>query len=147
MSPGGNGEGRVYSAYPLGLKLRTKNGAAGITVVLPLLCIKGRHHLRRHLLRKLEDRETPSDRGHGPRLRDMVTDAALAQDPDAVILGPFNTSDADMKPLHVRKKIYFPAPFIGIFLERDITPAEACTHLCCDIIDRVKGVDCQPIID
>ena len=80
-------------------------------------------------------------------LKDLAIDADLAKDLDVDLLGPFTTVDTDVEPLRVRKTIYLPAPFVGLFLERDLTLAEACTRICGAILDRVQDVDCQTIID
>ena len=53
---------------------------------------------------------------------DLAIDAELAADPDIDLLGPFTSTDVDVEPLRVRKTIYLPAPFFGIFLEQDLTP-------------------------
>ena len=50
-------------------------------------------------------------------LTDLAIDAALSLEPDEDLLVPFTASDADMEPLCVRKAIYLPAPFTGLFLE------------------------------
>ena len=77
----------------------------------------------------------------------MAIDAALSLDPDADLLGPFTAADADVEPLHVRKTIYLPAPFVGLFLERDITPAEAWNRLHGAIVDAGQEVDFWPIVN
>ena len=52
-----------------------------------------------------------------------------------------------MEPLRVRKKIYFPAPFVSLFLEQNLMPTEAWTRLSGAIVNVVQEVDFQPIID
>ena len=69
-------------------------------------------------------------------LADLTMDAALSQDPDSDLLGAFNVADADMEPLYTRKTIYLSAPFVGIFLDRYIVPAEAWTRFRSAIVDR-----------
>ena len=64
---------------------------------------------------------------------DLAIDAALASN----LMGTFSSTDANVEPLHVRKTIYPPAPFIGIFLEQDLTPVESWASLYISIINRV----------
>ena len=52
-----------------------------------------------------------------------------------------------MEPLRFCKKIYLPAPFVGLFLEQNLTPVKAWTHLHGDIVDGGQEVDYRPIID
>ena len=52
----------------------------------------------------------------------------------------------DVEPLCVRKTIYLPEPFLGVFLERNLMPAEACTCLRGATINGGQEVDCQLII-
>ena len=73
-------------------------------------------------------------------------DATLAAGMDTNLLGPFNSTDARVEPFRVCKMIYLPTTFFGIFLERDITPAEAWICLCGAIADIGQEVDCRPII-
>ena len=60
---------------------------------------------------------------------------------------PFTPANADVETLRVCKTIYLPSPFFSIFLERDLTPAEAWKRLCDDIMDRGQEVYCRTIID
>ena len=52
-----------------------------------------------------------------------------------------------MEYLCVRKTIYFLVHFVGIFLEKDLTPMDAWTRLHGDIVEGDQDVDCQTIID
>ena len=56
-------------------------------------------------------------------------DASLAFDPYTDLLGLFTATNVDVEALRVSKTIYLPAPFVGFFLERDLTPMETCTHI------------------
>ena len=51
-------------------------------------------------------------------------DAALATNPDMDLLGLFTKEEADVEYICVRKTIYLPAPYLRIFLECNLTPAE-----------------------
>ena len=44
------------------------------------------------------------------------------------------------------KNLYLHAPFVGIFLERDLTPVEAWSSLHGAIVDAMATFDCCPII-
>ena len=78
---------------------------------------------------------------------DLAIDAPLAADLETDLLRPFSSTDADVDPLRVRKTIYIPTPFVGLFLKRYFTSAEAWTHLCGSIITGGLEVYCCPIID
>ena len=77
----------------------------------------------------------------------MYIDASLAYYPYTNLLGPLSSTHVDVEPLCIRKTIYIPATFVRIFLERDLTPAEACTCLCNAIIDGAQEVGYCPIIN
>ena len=59
---------------------------------------------------------------HFPTLQDK--DAVLASEPELDLLGLFAVDNADAKAIQVHKTIYVPAPFMGILLDRDLTPVE-----------------------
>ena len=77
----------------------------------------------------------------------QAIDAALPAKPKLDLLGPFFAEGVDMDSIRVRKIIYLPAPFLGIFLERNLTPAEARSRLRGAIIDAGATADCCHIID
>ena len=56
-------------------------------------------------------------------------DAAFVADPGAKLLGAFTVEDDRVNAIHIRKKIYLPVPCVGMFLDRDISPAEECKRL------------------
>ena len=80
-------------------------------------------------------------------LTELTMDAVLAQDLDTDLMCPFTVTKVDMEPLHVRKIIYLPVPLVGLFLERDIMPTEAWTHIRGAIVDGEQEVDFWPILD
>ena len=80
-------------------------------------------------------------------LRAQVIDAALASDLKLDLMGPFTMDDADMDAIHFRNTIYLPAPFLGIFLERDLTPFKVLSRLRGSIFNAGATVYCQHIID
>ena len=53
----------------------------------------------------------------------QAVDASLSVDPKMDLLGPFVAYYAGIDSICIRKIIYLPAPCVGIFLERDLTPA------------------------
>ena len=52
----------------------------------------------------------------------------------------------DVEPQHIHKMIYLPTPFVGIFLEQEIMPADAWTRLRGVIVDGGHEVDSWPKI-
>ena len=79
--------------------------------------------------------------------KDLAIDTALADDPDADLMGPFTSTDANVKPLCVCKTINLPVPIVRIFLKWDLTPVEAWTRLHGAIVDGGLKTYCCPIID
>ena len=71
----------------------------------------------------------------------------MAADPDVNILGPFTSINTNVERLRIRKIFYLPAPFVGLFIEKDLTPMEVWTRLCRTIFDGGLEVDCSPIIN
>ena len=68
-------------------------------------------------------------------LTNLAMDAAMSQDPDADLLGPFTADNVDAELLRVCKTIYLQAPLFGLFLERYHTPMKAWTRLYVAIVD------------
>ena len=68
-------------------------------------------------------------------LTDLDIDTALAANPAVDLLRPFTATDKNVEPLHICKTIKPPTPFVGIFLDRDLTPAEAWTRIHGTIVD------------
>ena len=52
-----------------------------------------------------------------------------------------------MDAIRIRNIIYLPAPFLGIFLERNQIPEEAWSRMQGDIVAAGATVDFRPIID
>ena len=77
----------------------------------------------------------------------LAIDTVQADNPDTDLLGPFYSTDTNVEPLLIRKTIYLPAPFVGIFLRRYLMLVESCTRLHSAIVDRGLEVDCCYIID
>ena len=77
---------------------------------------------------------------------EQAIDATLETAPNFNQLGTLSTDDTAVEAICFHKTIYFPAPFIGFFLEYDLTPVEACSCLCGAIFDSWASVDCHPII-
>ena len=63
-------------------------------------------------------------------------DATLSANPDTNLLGIFYSTDAGVEPFRINKTVYLPAPFVEIFLERELVPAAAWTRLRGAIADR-----------
>ena len=77
---------------------------------------------------------------------DLAIDTTIAADPDADLLGNFTSMYTNVEPLCIRNNIYLSAPFIEIFLERYLTPMEACNSLRGAIFDGVLEVNFCPVI-
>ena len=77
----------------------------------------------------------------------LSINTALAADPDAHLLGPFNSTDVDVEPLCIFKTVYLPAPFVRLFLEQDLTTVDVWTHIRSVINDGGIEAGCHPIID
>ena len=56
---------------------------------------------------------------------DLSIDTTMATNPGTDLLGHFSSTDVNVEPLCVRKTVCLPAPFVGIFLKRDLAPMEA----------------------
>ena len=67
---------------------------------------------------------------------DLSIDATLAANPDTKLLGPFYSTDMNVEPLRVRKTVYPPMPFVGLFLERYLMPLEAWNRLRSAIVNE-----------
>jgi hypothetical protein len=63
----------------------------------------------------------------------LVHDQALAADPAVAIVGPFAAADAGTEVRRLRRCAYVPPKYIGLFLEQDLTPREACERGCAAI--------------
>ena len=71
----------------------------------------------------------------------QAIDAVLAAKPELDLLGPFAVDDADVKAIHIKKTIYLLAPFVGIFLECNLTPILTWSCLYSAIINARAMVD------
>ena len=80
-------------------------------------------------------------------LTDLSIDPYLAVDSDTNVLGNFTATNADIKSPFIRKTFYLPTIFVRLFLERDLTPAEAQTHLHGAIVDKGQEFHFWPHID
>ena len=76
-----------------------------------------------------------------------MIDAALYVIPKMNVLGMFSVENADVYAIHVKKTIYLPAPYVRIFLKRELMPAETWSCLQGTIVDAGAEVDFRPIID
>ena len=74
-------------------------------------------------------------------------DTALTSDPELDLLGPFAADESDVEVICVSKTIYLPTPFVGVFLERNLTPVEAWSCLRGAIVDAGSTVYCCLVID
>ena len=68
----------------------------------------------------------------------LAIDAALANDPDANLMGTFTATNTDVEPFRVHKIIHLTASFIGLFLKQDLTPAKVLICLHRAIVDGEK---------
>ena len=53
----------------------------------------------------------------------------LDTDPEVNILGSFIAEDVSVDYVFVRKKIYLPEPYVGMFFKHNLTPVEAWSRL------------------
>ena len=67
--------------------------------------------------------------------------------PKLDLMGTFSTDNTDMDALRIRNIIYLPNLFVGIFLERELTPVEAWICLHYTIVEDGATVDFRLIID
>ena len=54
---------------------------------------------------------------------------ALVTDPSVELLGPFSIYNASVDVMCFHKTIYLPPPYVGVLLEKYITPAKAWRRL------------------
>ena len=52
----------------------------------------------------------------------QVIESALSENLNLDLLGPLSADNSDMEVIRIKKTIYLPTPYVGIFLERDLTP-------------------------
>ena len=60
---------------------------------------------------------------------EQAIDNALSANPELDLLGLSTKDNADIESIRVRKTIYLPAPYVGVFLERDLTPDKVWSRL------------------
>ena len=61
------------------------------------------------------------------------------------LLGTFTAEDTGIDYAQLRKTIYPPLPYTGMFLEQNLTPVEAWSHIRGDIVDAGSKAYCCPI--
>ena len=76
----------------------------------------------------------------------QTIDAVLATNTKLDLLGPFAADNIDVDAIHISNTIYLTSPFLGIFLERNLTPVKAWSCLRDAIVDARAAVGCRPII-
>ena len=52
----------------------------------------------------------------------QVIESALSENLNLDLLGPLSADNSYMEVIRIKKTIYLPTPYVGIFLERDLTP-------------------------
>ena len=62
-------------------------------------------------------------------------------------VGTIFSEDAGVEYVQVRKTIYLPAPYVVMFLERDLTPVNACSRLQGSIVNAESKSYFCPIIN
>ena len=70
----------------------------------------------------------------------------FAANPQTERLGPFNNSDAGTVSARVRHAIFIPAPYVGMFVNRNLSPKEAWSQLRSRIVANNKAIECDPLI-
>ena len=61
-------------------------------------------------------------------------------------MGPFTNDDAGTVSTRVRHTIFLPAPYVGIFLNRNLSPKEAWLQLWSRIVADNKAIKCASLI-
>ena len=74
-------------------------------------------------------------------------DTSLSGDAKIMLLGPYGAGDAGVEIIRCCKKVYFPAPYVGLLLCADLTPVEAWNRLCGAIVNAAAKAACRPLID
>ena len=74
-------------------------------------------------------------------------DTSLSGDANVTLLGPYGAGDAGVENICCRKKMYVPAPFVGLLLCADLTLVEAWNRLHGAIVDDAAEAACRPLID
>ena len=80
-------------------------------------------------------------------LMEEAINAALVTDSEVELLVTFADEDAGIDYVQVWKTIYLLSPYVGMFLEQDITPVKAWRRLQGGIVDAGAKAGCLPIID
>ena len=76
-----------------------------------------------------------------------MIDAAIADDADLKMVGPYRAGDAGVESVRCRKTVYVPAPYVGLLLSGDLTPIEVWQRLRGAIVDAAAEGACRPIVD
>ena len=79
-------------------------------------------------------------------LNAVAIDTSLAGDTNLTLLGPYGAGDAEVEIIRCRKTVYVPAPYVGLLLSTDLSPAQAWNRLCGVIVDAATTAACRPII-
>ena len=75
-----------------------------------------------------------------------VEAAIVTNTDDDLIVGPYNTGDADTETIRVRNVVYLPSPYIPLFLGNRMLPKEAYLRVSQAMAaDGVDG-DCEPVL-
>ena len=72
---------------------------------------------------------------------------SLDGDANLKLLGPYEVGDAGVEIICCRKKLYFPAPYAGLWLGANLNLVEAWNRLQGDISDAAAEDACRPLID
>ena len=76
-----------------------------------------------------------------------AVDTALAGDPTAEHLGPFNANDADTEMIRYRRTCYVPPPYVAMFLAGPMSPREAWVALKGQIDTDNNAGDCESLVN
>ena len=77
---------------------------------------------------------------------DMI-DATIAGDANLKMVGPYRAGDAGVESVRCRKRVYVPAPYVGLLLSGDLTPVEAWMRLRGAIVNAAAEDAFRPIIN
>jgi hypothetical protein len=74
-------------------------------------------------------------------------DTALAGDPNAENLGPYNANDADTEVIRYRRTCYVPPAYVPLFLAGPMSPKQTWMTVKGQIDTDNNAADCEPLVD
>ena len=74
-------------------------------------------------------------------------DTSISDNTNITLLRTYGAGDAGIEIIRCCKTVYVPAPYVGLLLCAEISPAEAWNRLHGEIVDAAAKNSCQPLID